>query len=104
MKPLGDRRAAVRLEIVGSLWGSVHLTQTARVVNISPGGALVMSPVAMAAQSMAPVKVTVDGQQVTIDARVRHMKQIPASPDAPAHYLIGLEFSEMPASLVVALE
>jgi hypothetical protein len=104
MTSLGDRRTAVRLEIVGSLWGSVQLTQAAQVVNISPGGALIMSPVSMPADSTAPVKVTIEGQQVTLDARVRHLRHVPAVVGAPAHFLIGLEFCEMPAALAMAFE
>jgi hypothetical protein len=104
MKSLGDRRTSVRLEIVGSLWGTVQLTQAARVVNISPGGALIMSPVAMPADSTAPVKVTVGGEQVTLDARVRHLRHVPEGSGRPAHYLIGLEFFGIPSSLALALE
>src|SRR5687767_11427147 len=104
MKSLGDRRTAVRLEIVGSLWGTLQMMETTRVLNISRGGALIRSAVPIPADSAAPIKVTVDGQQVTLDARVRHMKHVPGDVGEPAHYLIGLEFVSMPATLAMALE
>ena len=104
MKSLGDRRTAVRLEIVGTLWGTLQLTEAARVVNISRGGALIMSPVAMPTDMTAPVKVTFEGQEVTLDARVRHLRHVTDAAGTPAHYLIGLEFSAMPVSLSMALE
>ena len=104
MKSIGDRRAAVRLEIVGSLWGTLRLTESARVLNISPGGALIMAPSGMPLDSTAAVKLTLAGEQVTLQARVRHLKHVPASPQQPAHYLIGLELPGMPAALAQALE
>ena len=104
MKSLGDRRTAVRLEIVGALWGTLQLMEATRVLNISRGGALIRSNVPIPADSAAPIKVTVDGQQVTLDARVRHLKHVPAAVDEPAHYLIGLEFVAMPAALAMAFE
>src|SRR5437870_2075071 len=40
MRPLGDRRARVRFEVVGSFWGTVDLAEPARVININRTGAL----------------------------------------------------------------
>ena len=104
MRSLGDRRTSVRLEIVGNLWGTLHLAETARVVNISRGGALIMSPVAMAAEAAGPVRLTVDGQQVMLEAKVRHQRHVASDPNHPPHYLIGLEFPSMPAALAQSLE
>ena len=104
MKSLGDRRTSVRLEIVGSLWGTLQLAETTRVLNISRGGALIRSTVPIPADSNAPIKLTVEGQQVTLDARVRHLKHVPGVAGDPAHYLIGLEFVSMPATLAMAFE
>lgn len=104
MKSLGDRRAAVRLEIVGSLWGSLQLLESVRVLNISAGGALIHSPVEIALEALTPVRLTVEGEQVTLDARVRHVRPVPGSVLTPTHYLIGLEFQGVPAVLAHALE
>jgi hypothetical protein len=104
MRSLGDRRTAVRLEIVGSLWGTLQLMEATRVLNISRGGALIRSAVPIPTDSTAPIKVTVEGQQVTLDARVRHLKHVPADVSEPAHYLIGLEFLALPATLAMAFD
>ena len=55
MMALGDRRARVRLEVVGALWATLELTEPARVVNISKDGALLTSPVAMPPESVQPL-------------------------------------------------
>jgi hypothetical protein len=104
MRSLGDRRGAVRLEIVGSLWGTLQLVEVAHVVNISQGGALIMSAVAMSVDAAAPVRVNVGGHEVTLEARVRHLRHVPAVATQPEHYLIGLEFSSVPAAVAQALE
>jgi hypothetical protein len=104
MKSIGDRRAAVRLEIVGTLWGTVQLAESARVLNISPGGALIMAPSGMPLDSTASVRLTLGGEHVTLHARVRHLRHVPAAGREPAHYLIGLELPEMPLAIAQALE
>ena len=104
MRPLGDRRTSVRLEVVGELWGSVELTEPAQVVNISRAGALIMSPVPMAQDSTGVVKLTIAGEELTLDARVRHFRHVPAAASHPDYYLIGLEFPLIPSELVADLD
>jgi hypothetical protein len=105
MSSLGDRRTSVRFEIVGSLWGTLQLTEAARVVDISPGGALIVSPVAMAIDSVGPVKLTLGNEEVTVDARVRHFRPVSGADGGDAaRYLIGLEFATVPPALAQALE
>ena len=104
MKSFGDRRSNVRLEIVGALWGTLQLSESARVLNISPGGAMIMSPCGIPIDSTAPIRLSLGGEQVTLQARVRHLRHVPASGREPAHYLIGLELPGMPAALAQALE
>jgi len=82
MKALGDRREQIRLEVVGSLWGTLDANRRARVVNVSGTGALIASPVPVALDSTQTVRLTLDGREFTLEARVRHMKQI-ASPTQP---------------------
>jgi hypothetical protein len=103
MRRLGDRRRRIRLEVVGSLWGTLETEQQAQLVNISRAGALIMSPVPAAVDSTQSVKVTIDGHEVRLDARVRHLQRLTDGyPDGV--YRIGLEFLEPPAVLVHALE
>lgn len=104
MKSIGDRRTAVRLEILGALWGTLQLAESARVINIGAGGAMIMSPSAMPLDTTAPVKLTLGGEQLTLQARVKHLRHVAASAEEPAHYLIGLELLGMPAVLAQALE
>lgn len=104
MPTLGDRRNRVRLEVVGSLWGTIEVSEPARVLDISKGGALIVSSVAAAPDSVRVLSLRVDGSEVAVDARVRHVRALPASDDHPVQYLLGVEFLTMPASLTHALE
>ena len=85
----------VRLEVVGALWATLELTEPARVVNISKDGALLTSPVAMPPESVQPLHRKLDGQEVTVDARVRHVRRV-SGPDEPIRYLVGVEFLSIP--------
>ena len=98
MKPLGDRRLHVRLEIVGSLWGTVDLTEPGKVLNISPTGALIESPVAMVPNSTQVIRLNLDGDELTLEARVCHFRRSEHRPHEPAQYLVGLEFLGVPVA------
>jgi hypothetical protein len=104
MRPLGDRRRRIRLEVVGALWGALEVDRQAQLLNISRSGALIMSPVPAAVDSMQSVKLTVEGHEVKLDARVRHIQRLGNSHEGDPQYRIGLEFLEAPAVLVHALE
>lgn len=104
MRPLGDRRRRIRLEVVGSLWGTLEIDRQAQLVNISRTGALILSPVPVAVDTTQSVKLTVEGHEVRLAARVRHLQRLGDADDAEAQYRIGLEFLEAPAILVHALE
>lgn len=104
MRPLGDRRARIRLEVVGSLWGTLEVSKQARVVNISTSGALIASPVPAALDSTQTVKLVLKGHEIRVDARVRHLKRVVGVGDEETPYHIGLEFLEAPAALANALE
>ena len=101
-KPLGDRRAHVRFDVVGTLYGLLETTETTRVVNISPHGALVDSPLPAALDSTQLVRFVLDDQPLVVDARVRHLGRTRGEEGIPG-YLIGLEFvpplSPIPPSL-----
>ena len=101
MRPLGDRRRRIRLEVVGSLWGALEVERQAQLVNISRTGALIMSPVPAAIDSTLSVRLTIEGHAVKLAARVRHLQRLE---NGPAVYRIGLEFLESPAVLAHALE
>lgn len=82
-----DRRAQVRLEVVGALWGSLETRRRARVVNLSEHGALLLSPVPLLPNTIHTVEVNRDGHAVTAEVRVRH-----AHPAADGTFQVGVEF------------
>ena len=103
MRPLGDRRRRIRLEVVGSLWGALEIDRPAQLVNLSRTGALIISPIPAAVDSTQSVKLTLEGHEVKLDARVRHLHRM-TDQAGEAVYRIGLEFLEAPAVLAHALE
>lgn len=103
MRPLGDRRRRIRLEVVGSLWGALEIEREAQLVNVSRTGALILSPVPAVVDSTQSLKFTVEGHEVKIAARVRHLQRVGDAEGEP-RYRIGLEFLEAPAVLAHALE
>ena len=104
MKALGDRREHIRLEVVGSLWGTLDVDRRARVVNVSGTGALIASPVPAAVDSTQTVRLTLGGREFKLEARVRHMSQVAGPVEDGNQYQIGLEFLGAPAALARALE
>ena len=104
MRPLGDRRRRIRLEVVGSLWGSLEVDREAQLVNISRTGALITSPVPAAVDSTQSVRLTIEGHEVKLAARVRHLQRLSDIGAGEPQYRIGLEFLEAPSILIHALE
>lgn len=104
MKPLGDRRGRIRLEVMGSLWGTLEVSHEARVVNLSKSGALIASPVPATLDSTQRVTLVLEGHTIKVEARVRHLKRVMGAGDEGTHYQIGLEFLEAPSAIAHALE
>ena len=100
---LGDRRSHVRLEVVGALWATLELTEPATVVNISRDGALINSPVPLPPESVHSLHLNVEGRDVMVDARVRHIQPVSA-PNEGTTYLVGVEFVSSPPTLQRATE
>ena len=91
MSQLGDRRTSPRLEVVGSLWASLELSEAARVLNASDSGALIASRTPVPVDAVQALRLQLDGRDVTVTARVRHLRQATAVNGDP-EYLIGVEF------------
>jgi hypothetical protein len=102
MRQFGDRRSQVRFEVVGALWGVLELTETARIVNISTSGALIESAQPAPLETTQAVRISVDGEDVVVDARVRHVRRITRD-DKPS-YLIGVEFVSTPVPLLHSID
>jgi hypothetical protein len=110
ISPLGDRRSRVRYDVVGTLWGLLELSETARILNVSRTGALIESPFPAALASTHTVKLIVDGESVDVDARVRHVRLVESASGKPSEasetprYLIGLEFLSPPESVLRSID
>ena len=103
MKPLGDRRTRVRLEVLGILRGSLELTEQARLVNISAHGALIETSALVTVGSFQELQLTIDGQLTRVAGRVRRLEQVPQASEA-WKYLIGLEFLSPSPSFTESIE
>lgn len=101
MKPLGDRRARVRFEVVGALFGSLDVMEPACIVNISPLGALIASSTPLPLGSSPSLSFEIDGTRIAVPVLVRHVRRLPESGGAEFH--IGVEFVSFPESLLGAM-
>jgi hypothetical protein len=98
MRRLGDRRSAVRLEVVGSLWGTLEVHRRARVCDVNQDGALLEYPMPVVPDTMHSVTLDHDGQSVSLRVRVRHVRRA-IGPEGTPVYLAGVEFLSVPAAL-----
>ena len=78
----GDRRTRPRFEILGPLWGTLETVEPLRLVNLSPGGALIESTLPLAVDSVQRIRVNWDGEAVDQQVRVLHRRRVP-TPDPP---------------------
>ena len=100
---MSNRRSEVRYDIVGALWGQLELHDEARLRNVSVAGALLESPIAAALDSTQTVQLSVDGQHVAVEGRVRHVTPIHAERGF-TKFLIGVEFVSLPTSVLQSIE
>jgi hypothetical protein len=98
MRRVGDRRSAVRLEVVGALWGTLEFHKQARVRDLNQDGALLEYPVPVLPDTVHAVTFEHNGEPVSLNVRVRHVRT-GADPDGTTVYLAGVEFLSMPAAL-----
>lgn len=101
MTPLGDRRTHVRFDVVGSLWGTLEIRTVARVINISPGGALIEGPVVEFPGGRHMLTLQVGGQPIRLEVRVRHVTSLPRLSHEPPEYRIGVEFVDEPPAAFI---
>ena len=96
-RKIGDRRIRPRFDIVGDLWGTLETVLRLPLKNVSRGGALIQSHVALPPQSVHRIALHADGQELSVPVRVSHVEQ-QTSADGERTYLIGVEFiSAQPA-------
>lgn len=88
----------MRLEVVGALWGTLEFHKQARVCDLNQDGALLEYPVPVLPDTLHTVTFEHNGDRVSLDVRVRHVR--PATgPDGAVLYLAGVEFLSVPAAL-----
>ena len=98
MRSPGDRRTRVRYEVFGAFWGTFDAGDAARVIDLTPYGALIESQVPLAVESVQSVCLVLDQQPAIAEARVRHMRH----GQARGRYFVGVEFlAPSPAFLEV---
>ena len=91
---LGDRRADMRFEIIGDLWGRLATTQSLPIVDITTSGMLVESASYVHVGSRQELRLTVGDHVNQVSATVRHVTPVVGRPN---RYLVGLAFTELPS-------
>lgn len=89
----GDRRTKNRFELVGTLPGTLETWHRHRVRNLSPGGVLVESSIALPPGSRVSGRLVLQGSQRDVKAEVRYT-QVDGSASGAARYLIGLAWAD----------
>ena len=98
MRRVGDRRSAVRLDVVGALWGTLEFHKPARVCDLNQDGALLEYPFPVLPDTVQSVSFEHNAEQVSLEVRVRHVRAASGA-DGTAVYLAGVEFLSIPAAL-----
>ena len=91
MRRVGDRRSAVRLEVVGVLWGTLEVHKQARVRDVNHDGALLEYPIPVVPDTVHAVTFAHSGDRVRVNVRVRHVRAA-RRPEGTIVYLAGVEF------------
>ena len=94
MRRAEDRRARVRLDVVGALWGTLETHKRAQIVDLNDTGALLLSPVHLPANTVHTIELTHHGRQLATEVVVRHVSPAPA----PGTYHVGVEFLSPPVA------
>lgn len=98
-----DRRGHERFDVVGALWGQLVVEEEVHVRNVSTTGALVDSPLPAALNAEQTIGLVVDGQSVSVNSRVRHVRDARTGGEG-RRYLIGLEFISPPIPILQSVE
>jgi hypothetical protein len=99
MNAFGDRRENPRFDITGKCLVSLEVTAESRVRDISTIGALLDLPAGPLWASLRTITLTI--RDASILGIVRRQMPVPADPD---RQLVGVEFIQMSAAALVALQ
>ena len=100
---LGDRRGAMRFQVVGELWTSVDVRETVVIRNISPGGALLETRLGPAARAGGAAYLRLPERGPDLLVAVRHVTPLPLPPTNP-QFLLGVEFVRLSTAARSAVE
>lgn len=95
---LGDRRGAVRFEIVGPLWAALERLEELPVHNLGSSGMAADSTHPLPAGSVHALRLTIEGQVADLRARVCHVTAA-ADPANGGRFRIGFEFLDVPSEI-----
>lgn len=99
---LGDRRAEMRFEIIGQLWGSLEAVHRLKLRNLARGGALVETATPPAPDQFRALRLGVNGAAHDIEVRVCHVT--PRKTSEGDRYFVGLEFIEPSAGALEGID
>lgn len=101
MRPLGDRRAQVRYDVVGALFGRLDAGTSVRILNVSTIGALLSTSQPMALGVPLSIVLSLLGRQFTVSVIPRRIEELAGA--GQPEFQIGVEFVSIPAGLADSL-
>lgn len=93
---LGDRRAGLRFEIIGQLWGALETVEYLPLRNLARGGALIETQVPVNPEGFRALRFGFNGTTQEVAVRVRHVTTRKTADGE--RYLVGLEFVDASAA------
>jgi hypothetical protein len=99
---LGDRRAEMRFEIIGQLWGALEAVDDVPLRNLARGGALVEAQAPVGAESFRALRFGIHGTTQEVAVRVRHVTTLRTADGE--RYLVGLEFVDPSAAALEQID
>jgi len=97
MKPLGDRRAQTRYDVVGMLFARLDSGTSVRILNVSTIGALLSTSQPMPVGVTHSILFTLLGQQFAVGVVPRRIEPIEGGGQREFH--VGVEFVSVPGGL-----
>jgi len=90
-RQMGDRRAQVRYDISGQLWGALTVHAPIVLKNIAPGGALLEARLSTGLKSLRTGQIVLREHGPELNVVVRHVTPATTVPGED-RYLVGVEF------------
>jgi len=96
-RQMGDRRAQVRYDISGQLWGALTVHAPIVLKNIAPGGALLEVRASAGLKSLRTGQIVLREDGPELNVVVRHINPASSIPGED-RYLVGVEFVNLSAA------